>query len=100
MISKRALITLLLAGALAVTPALAAAQVAGPPASDDATQTTLGPGQVGDDTWLGALAAIGCGFMVKATIATAGTQVGTIAGAVACCGYALFDAIVVEPTSR
>jgi hypothetical protein len=57
-----------------------------PPASDPVTS----------DTWLGALAAIGCGFMVRATIATAGTQVGTIAGAVACCGYALFDAFVVE----
>jgi hypothetical protein len=34
--------------------------------------------------------------MVRATIATAGTQVGTVAGAVACCGYMLFDAFVVE----
>ena len=45
----------------------------------------------------GALAAIGCGIFVRATIVTAGTQVGTIVGAVACCGYMLFDALVVEP---
>ncbi len=97
MISKRALTTLLLAAVLALTPALAAAQITSPPATDDATQTTVGPGEVRDDTWLGALAAIGCGIMVKATIATAGTQVGTIAGAVATCGYAFFDAVFVEP---
>jgi hypothetical protein len=48
------------------------------------------------DTTLGAWAAIGCGIMVRATLVTGGTQVGTIAGAVACCGYMLFDALVVE----
>jgi hypothetical protein len=49
------------------------------------------------DTWLGGLAAIGCGVMVRATVITAGTQVGTIIGAVACCGYAAFDLLVVDP---
>jgi hypothetical protein len=48
------------------------------------------------DTKLGALASIGCGVFVRATLVTAGTQVGTIVGAVACCGYMLFDAFVVD----
>jgi hypothetical protein len=48
------------------------------------------------DTAMGALASIGCGFFVRASIATAGTQVGTIVGAVACCGFMLFDAFVLE----
>ena len=39
----------------------------------------------------------GCGLMVRATIVTGGTQVGTIVGAVACCGYVVFDLLVVEP---
>jgi hypothetical protein len=49
------------------------------------------------DSWLGGLAAVGCGVMVRATIITAGTQVGTIVGAVACCGYVVFDLLVVDP---
>jgi hypothetical protein len=48
------------------------------------------------DTALGAWASIGCGVFVRASIVTAGTQVGTIVGAVACCSYMLFDAFVVE----
>jgi hypothetical protein len=48
------------------------------------------------DTALGALASIGCGFFVRVTLVTGGTQVGTIVGAVACCSYMLFDALVVE----
>jgi len=48
------------------------------------------------DTALGALASIGCGFFVRVTLVTGGTQVGTIVGAVACCSYMLFDAFVVE----
>jgi len=51
---------------------------------------------VQSDTALGALASIGCGFFVRASIVTAGTQVGTIVGAVATCGYMFFDALVVE----
>ena len=50
----------------------------------------------GSDTALGALAAIGCGFMVRATIATGGSQVATIAGAIACCGFVLFDVVFLE----
>ena len=49
------------------------------------------------DTALGAFAAIGCGIMVRATIVTAGVYVGTIVGAVACCGYMLFDAFFMTP---
>jgi hypothetical protein len=49
------------------------------------------------DSWLGGLAAVGCGVMVRATVITAGTQVGTIIGAVACCGYVMFDLLVVDP---
>ena len=54
------------------------------------------PPPVYAETALGAWAAIGCGIMVRATLVTGGTQVGTIAGAVACCGYMLFDALVLE----
>ncbi len=43
------------------------------------------------DSWLGGLAAVGCGVFVRATIITAGTQVSTIAGAVACCAYMMID---------
>ncbi len=89
MLSKRALITLLLAGVLALTPALASAQITSGADDPDPSETKIG-----------ALASIGCGIMIKATIMTAGTQVGTIAGAVACCGYAMFDALFVEPCER
>jgi len=100
MLSKCTLPTLLLAAMLALTPALAAAQAAAPAVADDQTEIALGSGDVGTDTALGTLAAIGCGFMIRATIYTAGTQVGTIAGAIATCGYALFDAFVIEGHHR
>ena len=45
----------------------------------------------------GALAAAGCGLFIRVTIATGGTQVGTIAGAVACCLYAALDAAIFDP---
>jgi hypothetical protein len=48
------------------------------------------------DTALGAAASIGCGFFVRVTLITGGTQVGTIVGAVACCAYMVFDAFVME----
>ena len=51
------------------------------------------PGSIDDETRLGVLAAVGCGFMVRATIATGGAFAGTIAGAIATCGFMVFDAI-------
>jgi hypothetical protein len=84
---------LLLALALATsfTPRATLAQTASDPLAgaaaglDDSTD----PNSV-----VGALAAAGCGFFVRATLVTGGTQVGTIAGAVACCLYMAFDAMV------
>jgi hypothetical protein len=73
---------------LALAPVTALAQTGG--AGEETGVPPLG-GAVTTDSWLGGLAAIGCGVMVRATIITAGTQVGTIAGAVACCGYMLLD---------
>ena len=49
---------------------------------------------VGAESWMGALAAVGCGVMIKATVMTGGTAVGTIAGAIACCGFVLLDTLV------
>jgi hypothetical protein len=74
-----------LVAALTLLPPAAGAQVV------QVDQPTTQP-----DSALGALASVGCGFFVRASIVTAGTQVGTIVGAVACCGYMLFDALVVE----
>ena len=65
---------------LALVPAAAPAQI------DEAVVST-----VDTDTLLGGLAAIGCGVFVRATLVTAGTQVATIIGAVACCSYMLLD---------
>jgi hypothetical protein len=84
----------------AATLALALAlTLAGPPPAAHArpgagtgAAGTAGTGTSLQDSALGGLAAMGCGFMVRATIVTGGTQVGTIAGAVACCAYMLLDA--------
>ncbi|MBI5709470.1 MAG: hypothetical protein HZC42_04085 [Candidatus Eisenbacteria bacterium] len=46
------------------------------------------------DSVLGVFAAVGCGFFGRATIATGGTQVGTWVGVVACCGFAIIDALI------
>ena len=73
---------------LALVPVAAPAQVAATAATTDAPE--FDP-TVGTDTLLGGLAAVGCGIFVRATIVTAGTQVATIIGAVACCGYMLLD---------
>ena len=86
----------LIAGLVLLPPARPAQAVA-PGAAEDESSLTSQDRTATPDTALGALAAVGCGFFVRVTIATAGTQVGTIAGAVACCGYMLFDALVVEP---
>ena len=93
---KHPLPAIALIAALLLLPLAALAQTAAPAPTD-------GPGALIDrpavqpDTALGAFAAIGCGFFVRATIVTVGSQVGTIVGAVACCGYMLFDAFVMEP---
>jgi len=47
-----------------------------------------------NETWMGALSAAACGWMVRVTIATGGTVVATIAGAVATCAYMVLDALV------
>jgi hypothetical protein len=91
---RRSLTRYALAAVLVLAAPVATAQtgVATPGAEDPAT--VVEPASTYTDSALGALAAVGCGFMVRATIATAGTQVGTIAGAVACCGFMLLDAFV------
>ena len=93
---KRSLTLLALLGLLVASPLAAVAQGDVPASATDRGQASLQPGVEAPDTALGALAAIGCGLMVRATLVTAGTQVGTIAGAIACCGYMLFDAFVVQ----
>lgn len=45
------------------------------------------------DSWRGAAAAVLCGLFVRATVASGGTSVGAIAGAVAACTYMVFDAL-------
>lgn len=88
--------SLALIAGLVLLPPAAPARAA--PAADPAVQTPPGRDRTeSPDTAAGGFAAIGCGFFVRASIATAGTQVGTIVGAVACCGYMLFDAFVVDP---
>ena len=88
---RPAALLLALALATSFTPRVTFSQTAGDPQTaasaglDDATD----PNSV-----VGALAAAGCGFFVRATLVTGGTQVGTIAGAVACCLYMAFDAMV------
>jgi hypothetical protein len=74
--------------------ALAQAEVPAP--APGAPQAGGVPPAADPESALGALASIGCGFFVRASIATAGTQVGTIVGAVACCGYMLFDAFAMD----
>ena len=65
------------------------------PTSSSSTAISDGPsgGDSAPDSWMGAAAAIGCGLFVRATIATGGALVGTIAGAVACCAFMMFDAL-------
>ena len=90
--SLRSPVALLLALALATsfTPRVIHAQTLSDPVASES-------GSLDDSTdsnsVLGALAAAGCGFFVRATLATGGTQAGTIAGAVACCLYMAFDAM-------
>ena len=83
-----------LVASLALLSSLASA-----PASSRAAVVSSAPCAMPDvsdssspDSRLGVLAAIGCGIFVRATVVTAFTQMGTIVGAVACCGYMIFDA--------
>jgi len=48
---------------------------------------------VGGESWVGGVAAIGCGLFTRATIVTGGAFVGTIAGAVACCALMILDGV-------
>lgn len=83
--------------ALVALVALAPVAVPAPIVVGGEAAETPPPGVVvGTDSWLGGLAAIGCGVMVRATIITAGTQVGTIAGAVACCSYMALDLLFLD----
>lgn len=83
----RLLPALLLVLASTLAPLSAPAQT-----TDPVTDPTSAYDGSTADSWLGGAAAIGCGFFARATIATGGTQAGTWAGAIACCGYALIDA--------
>ena len=85
-----------LIAALTLLPPAALAQDGAPASAPGGQAVRVDRPAVAPDTALGALASVGCGIFVRATLVTAGTQVGTIAGAVACCGYMLFDAFVVE----
>lgn len=85
-----------LIAALTLLPPVALAQDDAPAPAPSGQAAPIDQPTVQPDTAAGAWAAIGCGIFVRATIVTAGTQVGTIAGAVACCGFMLFDAFVLE----
>jgi hypothetical protein len=93
---KHSLPLFALIAALMLLPPAALAQDGAPAPAPGAQALQVDRPTVQPDTALGALASVGCGIFVRASIVTAGTQVGTIVGAVACCGYMLFDAFVVE----
>ena len=97
MCRKLSLPLLALIAGLVLLPPATLAQAVAPAAASDGQSLSTQERTISPDSMLGAFAAIGCGFFVRASIATGGTQVGTIVGAVACCGYMLFDAFVVEP---
>ena len=86
-------LVLVIASLLALHPLPGAAETSEP----GAAPSTPREGELTTETWMGVAAGIGCGFFVRATIVTAGTQVGTIAGAVACCAFMIFDALVIDP---
>ena len=60
---------------------------------DVASTSAAGLADAAGESWVGAAAAIGCGWMTRATIATGGAFVGTIAGALATCALMILDAI-------
>jgi len=94
---KHSLPLFALIAALALLSQAALAQDGAPAPAPGGQAARIDQPTIQPDTALGALASIGCGIFVRASIVTAGTQVGTIVGAVACCGYMLFDALVLEP---
>jgi hypothetical protein len=94
---KRSLPLLALMVALTLLPPAALAQDGAPASASGGHAAAIDRPAVEPDTAMGALAAIGCGIFVRATLVTAGTQVGTIVGAVACCGFMVFAALVLEP---
>lgn len=96
--SQRLIPVLLFAAVLLAAAPLAAAGDIDASAGGAPPTATLAPEQ--SDSALGGLAAIGCGIFVRATIVTGGTQVGTIVGAVACCGLMLFDALTTPDDPR
>ncbi len=93
---KRSLPLFALSAVLALLPPVASAQGGVPAPLASGPEAQIDSPAVQTDTALGAVASIGCGIFVRASIVTAGTQVGTIVGAVACCGFMLFDAFVLE----
>ena len=93
---KHSFLLFALIAALTLLSPAALAQVGVPAPGPGGQAAQIDQPTVQPDTVAGAWAAIGCGFFVRASIVTAGTQVGTIVGAVACCSYMLFDAFVVE----
>jgi hypothetical protein len=93
---KRSLPWFALIAALTLLPPAALAQDGVPAPAPGGQAAGIDQPTVQPDSALGALASIGCGIFVRASIITAGTQVGTIVGAVACCGFMLFDAFVLE----
>ena len=94
---KRSLLPFALIAALTLLPPAALAQDGAPAPAPGGPAALIDRPTAQPDTALGALASVGCGIFVRASIVTAGTQVGTIVGAVACCSYMLFDAFVVDP---
>jgi hypothetical protein len=88
---KRAGKLLLVLAALMLLTPLSAGVVAGAPeVTPPAVAAPGGAGIVETETRLGVLMAIGCGFFVRASIVTGG-NIGAIVGAVATCGYMIFD---------
>ncbi len=94
---KRSLPMCALIAALALLPPAALAQDGAPVPGPSGQAAQIDRPDVQLDSVAGGLAAVGCGIFVRATLVTAGTQVGTIVGAVACCGFMLFDAFVLDP---
>jgi hypothetical protein len=93
---KHSFLLFALIAALSLLPPAALAQVGVPAPVPGGEAARIDQPSVQPDTAAGALASIGCGFFVRASIVTAGTQVGTIVGAVACCSFMVFDAFVLE----
>ncbi len=88
-LTQISLLALILTAILIVSPASVAAAGA-----SGLTDSGLTIGVFSPNSAVGVLAAAGCGFFARWTVLTAGTQVGIIAGAVACCALALVDGLV------